>query len=166
MVAPRQPEHRWSGDASHRHRAIARLERTTALEKVEGRLRAPPRRQRDRLQLARSDPLRRRQNLGRSGRSIAMNSDDRQAVLDAIEAELRTEEFGYFFLEAEEFARFDISVTYLGGHDALTVQRCREHLAALYSVEDDSISTSPTSALERGQKTREALRTFFRHLYS
>lgn len=95
-----------------------------------------------------------------------MNSDDRQAVLDAIEAEFRTEKFGYFFLEAEEFARFDISVTYLGGHDALTVQRCREHLAALYSVVDDSIALWPTSALERGPEAREALRTFFRHLYS
>ena len=70
------------------------------------------------------------------------------------------------FLEAEEFARFDISVIYLGGHDALTVQRCREQLAALYSVVDDSMSTSPTSALVRGQETREALRAFFRHLYS
>jgi hypothetical protein len=95
-----------------------------------------------------------------------MNSDDRQAVLDASEAEFRTEEFGYFFLEAEEFARFDISVTYLGGHDALTVQRCREHLAALYSVVGDSMSISPTSALVRGQETREALRAFFRRLYS
>ena len=49
----------------------------------------------------------------------AMELTKRQAVLDAIEAEFRTQSFGYIFSEAAEFARFDVSTTYVSGQEAL-----------------------------------------------
>lgn len=89
---------------------------------------------------------------------------DREATFAAIEAEFRTQQLGYVFREAEEFARFDLRATYVGGDDALTVRRCSEHLADLYDAACE-LPPRPDDQAD-GARSKAALRVFFRHLYA
>lgn len=97
-----------------------------------------------------------------------MDRATRQSVLDSIEAEFRPPSF--FFSEHGEFARFDVSVTYLSGDCRLTVQRCAEHIAGARSVLESLGERPQVLAVEvpgpyTEVQAQEALRQFFRHIF-
>ena len=98
-----------------------------------------------------------------------MDRATRQSVLDSIEAEFRPPNF--FFSEQGEFARFDVSVTYLSGDCGLTVQRCAEHIADARSALESPGKGPQLLAIDvpgpcTEAQAQEALRQFFRHLFT
>jgi len=97
-------------------------------------------------------------------RTSRMETTEREATFAAIEAEFRTQPFGYLFTKAAELARFDLYATYVGGDDALTVRRCNQYLADLYGAGETLQPFSSEQAA--AEQSQAALRSFFRRLYS